>query len=113
MLLANGPDAGVFSVELDRNHVGAAADGAVLDVLLQFSGRGIERNHDLFAARITNVTAVRGNSRAGAFLSRRTFHKNFPGDKGLNRHIGMASNPSAEVNVSVMFKEFGCRSNAG
>lgn len=51
------PHLGVaFVVEFDVNHVRPAADGAILDVFLTLPSRGIERNDDLFAAGIADVT---------------------------------------------------------
>ena len=44
--------------KLDVNHIRPATDGAVFDVLLALSFRGIERNDDLFAAGVANVTRI-------------------------------------------------------
>ena len=42
-------------IELDVQDVRMAANGAVFDVLLRVSGRGIDRNHNLLAAGIAHV----------------------------------------------------------
>jgi len=42
-------------VNLDVNYVGTAADGAILYVFLGDARRPIDRDHDLIAARITDI----------------------------------------------------------
>ncbi len=54
-LLGFGPDANFFVEEFNMNHVRAAADGAVFDEVLMVPRRGIDGDHNLFAAGIADV----------------------------------------------------------
>jgi hypothetical protein len=59
-LLGFGPDLGSFVLaeELDVNHVGVAADGAVFDVLLFQPATEVEWYHDLLAACRADVNSL-------------------------------------------------------
>ena len=57
------------------DYIGPTANGAILDVLLAFTGRQIERDHDLLSADIANVAGfvlqrVQSMGRCGSFLIR-------------------------------------------
>ena len=54
LLLRPRPNLSVL-VKLDVNHVGSAANGAVLDVFLDGSRRQVDGDDDFFTAPITNV----------------------------------------------------------
>ena len=56
ILFGFGPNASVVVVELDVDDVGIAADWTVFDVLLVTARRWIERDHNLFAATVADVT---------------------------------------------------------
>ncbi len=67
--LGFSPDAGsVVTEQLDVNHVGIAADRAVLNVLLFRSTAGVERDHDLLTAGGADVCAFVPPT-AASFLS--------------------------------------------
>jgi hypothetical protein len=69
-----GPDSGRLTVaeEFQVNHVGVAADGAVLDVLLLGAAGGIPRDDDPLATGGTDVRPLRrsgGGGSASCFAS--------------------------------------------
>ena len=56
-MFAPSADFAVFEY-FHGNVVRVAADGTVFPVLLAFALRWIDRNHDLFTARVTNVSCI-------------------------------------------------------
>jgi hypothetical protein len=85
-LLPLGPDAGGFVFEeLHVNDIWRTTDGAVFDIVLRVAAGGIERDDDLFAAVVAEVTpfgeGIAASGGTAAFATRR--HPRNPRVRGL------------------------------